>query len=37
MAYCPANVVPGIDFSNDPLLQGRCPPVLTPGFRAWTA
>ena len=23
VAYCPANMVPGIDFSNDPLLQGR--------------
>jgi catalase len=23
VAYCPANVVPGIDFSSDPLLQGR--------------
>jgi catalase len=23
VAYCPGNVVPGIDFSNDPLLQGR--------------
>ena len=23
VAYCPANIVPGIDFSNDPLLQGR--------------
>ncbi|MEP7208774.1 MAG: catalase, partial [Casimicrobiaceae bacterium] len=23
VAYCPSNVVPGIDFSNDPLLQGR--------------
>ncbi|PKM76655.1 MAG: catalase HPII [Firmicutes bacterium HGW-Firmicutes-15] len=23
VAYCVANVVPGIDFSNDPLLQGR--------------
>lgn len=22
-AFCPANVVPGIDFSEDPLLQGR--------------
>ncbi len=22
-AYCPANVVPGVDFTNDPLLQGR--------------
>ncbi|HEY2736451.1 MAG TPA: catalase, partial [Polyangiales bacterium] len=22
-AYCPANIVPGIDFSSDPLLQGR--------------
>ena len=22
-AFCPANVVPGIDFTNDPLLQGR--------------
>lgn len=21
--FCPANIVPGIDFSNDPLLQGR--------------
>lgn len=23
IAYCPGNIVPGIDFSNDPLLQGR--------------
>jgi catalase len=23
IAFCPANVVPGIDFTNDPLLQGR--------------
>ena len=23
VAFCPANMVPGIDFSNDPLLQGR--------------
>lgn len=23
IAFCPANVVPGIDFSNDPMLQGR--------------
>jgi catalase len=23
VAFCPANVVPGIDVSNDPLLQGR--------------
>jgi catalase len=23
VAYCPANVIPGIDFSDDPLLQGR--------------
>ncbi|HWP98801.1 MAG TPA: catalase [Syntrophomonadaceae bacterium] len=23
VAYCAANIVPGIDFSNDPLLQGR--------------
>jgi catalase len=23
VAYCPANILPGIDFSNDPLLQGR--------------
>src|ERR1700743_3537863 len=23
VAYCAANVVPGIDFNNDPLLQGR--------------
>ena len=23
IAFCPANVVPGVDFSNDPLLQGR--------------
>lgn len=23
VAFCPANVVPEIDFSNDPLLQGR--------------
>jgi catalase len=22
-AFCPANIVPGIDFSDDPLLQGR--------------
>jgi catalase len=24
VAFCPANIVPGIDFTNDPLLQGRC-------------
>lgn len=23
VAYCPANIVPGIGFTNDPLLQGR--------------
>lgn len=23
VAFCPANIVPGIDLSNDPLLQGR--------------
>ncbi|TXC73760.1 catalase [Sphingorhabdus soli] len=23
VAFCPQNVVPGVDFSNDPLLQGR--------------
>ena len=23
VAFCPANIVPGIDFSNDPLLAGR--------------
>lgn len=23
VAFCPANLVPGVDFSNDPLLQGR--------------
>lgn len=23
VAFCPGNVVPGIDFTNDPLLQGR--------------
>jgi catalase len=23
VAFCPSHVVPGIDFSNDPLLQGR--------------
>ncbi len=23
VAFCPANIVPGIDFSSDPLLQGR--------------
>jgi len=23
VAYCPSHIVPGIDFSNDPLLQGR--------------
>mgnify|MGYP005834510135 CR=1 FL=1 len=23
VAFCPANIVPGIDISNDPLLQGR--------------
>lgn len=23
VAFCPANMVPGIEFSNDPLLQGR--------------
>jgi catalase len=23
VAYCPSNIVPGVDFSEDPLLQGR--------------
>jgi catalase len=23
VAYCPANIVPGVDFTSDPLLQGR--------------
>jgi catalase len=23
VAFCPANIVPGVDFSSDPLLQGR--------------
>jgi len=23
VAFCPANIIPGVDFSNDPLLQGR--------------
>jgi len=23
VAFCPANIVPGVDFSHDPLLQGR--------------
>jgi catalase len=23
VAYCPANIVPSVDFTNDPLLQGR--------------
>jgi catalase len=23
VAFCPSNVVPGVDFTNDPLLQGR--------------
>jgi len=23
VAYCPANIVPGVEFTNDPLLQGR--------------
>ena len=23
MAFCTNNIVPGVDFSNDPLLQGR--------------
>ncbi len=23
IAFCPSNIVPGLDFSNDPLLQGR--------------
>ena len=25
VAFCPSHLVPGIDFSNDPLLQGRLP------------
>ncbi len=27
VAFCPANLVPGIDFSEDPLLQGRSSPI----------
>jgi catalase len=37
VAFCPANVPPGIDFSNDPLLQGACSPTWTPSCCAWAA
>ena len=30
VAYCPANIVPGIDFTNDPLLQEGCSAIWTP-------
>ncbi len=29
VAYCPANIVPGVDFTNDPLLQGGSSPIST--------
>jgi catalase len=35
VAYCPANMPPGIDFTNDPLLQGACSPISTPRRAAW--
>ena len=35
VAYCPANVVPGIDFTNDPLLQGRLFSYLDTQNRGW--
>ena len=35
VAFCPANIPPGIDFSNDPLLQGACSRTWTPSCRAW--
>jgi catalase len=30
VAFCTQNVVPGIDFTNDPLLQGATSPTSTP-------
>jgi catalase len=35
VAYCPANVPPGIDFSNDPLLQGRLFSYLDTQLSGW--
>ena len=34
-AFCPANIVPGVDFSNDPLLQGRLFSYLDTQNRGW--
>ena len=34
-AFLPSNIVPGIDFSDDPLLQGRCFPILIPKSPGW--
>jgi catalase len=35
VAFHPGHLVPGIDFSNDPLLQGRLFLIPTPSCRAW--
>jgi catalase len=37
VAFHPGHVVPGIDFSNDPLLQGGCSRTPTRSCRAWAA
>ncbi len=37
VAFCTQNVVPGVDFSNDPLLQGRNFSYLDTQIRAWGA
>jgi catalase len=37
VAFCTAHVVPGIDFTNDPLLQGRCSPTSTRRSSGWAA
>jgi catalase len=34
VAFHTGHVVPGIDFTNDPLLQGGCSPTSTPSFAA---
>ena len=37
VAFLPSNVVPGIEFSNDPLLQGGSFPTRIPSSRGWAA
>ncbi len=37
VAFCTSHVVPGIGFSDDPLLQGATFPILIPSYPVWAS